>query len=92
MRRFLPTVGAVLLFLVLVFVGFSVRRHDIRAQASRHELCVQIQQLKTQIVQSLERSEKGLPENAYYKTRPGELAKALRDVRHEIKRFQPTDC
>lgn len=62
------------------------------AAAHSHDICVQVQALKAQIVQTLERSKKGLPANAYFKAHPKELARALKDADQSIRDFQPTKC
>ena len=56
------------------------------------QLCPRVDRLDATIIDTLQRSEKALPANPYFRTHPKELARSLREIRREVTAFQGNVC
>jgi hypothetical protein len=84
-------VAAVLLIAGVMFsLALVARTHDINA-TDRHQ-CALILRLNSVILDTLERSRKGLPSNPYYRRHPRETAAQLRELDRTIRRFKQINC
>jgi len=92
LRRYPPTVGAVILFLLLTAAGFVVRQNDLHGKATTKELCVEIEKVKAEIRYTIQRSIKSLPTVGYYKSHPAELKSALEANRQILRTFAGKAC
>jgi len=78
--------------LAISFVAVAAIYTLVQQQGTDHKICVQVQQNKSYIYNSIIRSEKTLPTISYYKHHPDELTNQLKLIREAKADFVPKKC
>lgn len=81
---------AVIVAGLAVAAGTALRTHDTRQIDGR--ICTKIDRLDGVIVALLERSQKALPANPYYREHPELLAAAERENARALREFRGAAC
>jgi hypothetical protein len=74
----------------LVVGGVALRAHDTQQLDAR--ICLRVDRVDGVIVALLERSQKGLPSNPFYKEHPELLANAQREIARSLRDFRGASC
>jgi len=86
-------VFAILAFLVsLAIVAGAVHERQATLDRTDTRICVQIEAIKMQIRQTVERQIQGINRVQYYRDHPDEQARAVESARQTLRLFHPSRC